>query len=62
MIKKAMEKFAAKTNEIATRQENRKRTDDKLKETEEKEDKAKTQKKEKDEAKEVVKEIEHAEK
>ena len=60
-IKKAMDKFVAKHNEIATRQQNRKRTDDKLNEVEEKETKGKHQKKEHDEAKEVAKEIEHAE-
>merc|ERR1712166_1684391 len=44
-IKKAMDKFVAKHNEIATRQQNRKRTDDKLNEVEETETKGKHQKK-----------------
>jgi len=47
-IKKAMDKFVAKHNEISTRQLNRKRTDDKLNEAEEKEDTGKRQKKAKD--------------
>jgi len=41
-IKKAMDKFVAKHEEIASRQSNRKRTDDKLNEAEEKEGKAKS--------------------
>ena len=60
-IKKAMDKFVAKHNEIATRQLNRKRTEDKLNEAEEKEEKGAAKKKEADITKEVAKEIEHAE-
>ena len=56
-----MDKFVAKHNEIATRQQNRKRTEDKLEEAEVKEEKGKAHKKEKEVAKEVAKEIEHAE-
>ena len=60
-IKKAMDKFVKKHNEISTRQLNRKRTEDKLNEAEEKEEKGKSSKKSKDAAKDVAKEIEHAE-
>ena len=59
-IKKAMDKFVAKHEEISTRQLNRKRIEDKLNEAEEKEEKGKLSKKEKDSAKDVAKEIEHA--
>ena len=62
VVGEAMAKFVAKHEELEERRANQARTDQKLRETEEKEDKAAAAKKQKDEAKEVKKVVEDAEK